>query len=675
MKPLSPADPSTIGPNRTLARLGAGGMGQVYLARTADGRLAAVKAVRRELAEDHDFVLRFAREVRTAQRVRGPFTPAVLDADPEAPVPWMATEYVPGPTLKEAVRENGPFPEPSLVVLTLGLARALQAIHAAGLMHRDLKPGNVLLSPRGPQVIDFGIARAVEGTVLTRTGQSFGTPSYTSPEQILGKGTGPASDVFSLAGIVVYAATGSPAFGRGPAVEILPRVVSEDPDLSEVPESLRPLLTRCLAKDPAERPTSDEILHELSARPLPTAEHGWLPPDVDQEIGDRHRELDRLVAAPPSGPDPVPRGRRRTLISIGGAGAALLLLAGVGLAVTRPWETVPETADTTRTEEADTVGEEDPPAGPALPGTFFGTHFSGDGDSLYVNTSEAITLWDWRTGELVETVFSAGDGERPHSFDVSADGSALAGAYEDGVVLWNDAHEEVATYTSDAPDELDLFDSVSLSADGSLLAFRERDRDGNVTVRVWDPAEDTVVWEREVGALLPVLSPDGARLLLDHGSDLPRLEVVDLDTDDTLVRFPLTELDEDDFHPVYTYAFAPGSALLGVSGATERTTVLYDLSSGEVVHEFESSGPFYGLAFTPDGSRLLAGRASDGLESGGLLWDLDTGETVLDGNSAIYKDPAVHPEEETIVVADTGRESTTLFFLDPETLRDTHRIG
>ncbi|MBR8745312.1 serine/threonine-protein kinase, partial [Nocardiopsis sp. MG754419] len=162
MRPLTSTDPARIGPHRLLSRLGAGGMGEVYLARTPSGRLAALKVAKAELAADPEFRARFAREVRTAQMVTGPFTPDVVDADPEAPAPWMATEYVPGPTLKDAVRGNGPFPEPTLRVLAVGLARALQAIHSAGLMHRDLKPSNILLSPRGPQVIDFGIARAVE---------------------------------------------------------------------------------------------------------------------------------------------------------------------------------------------------------------------------------------------------------------------------------------------------------------------------------------------------------------------------------------------------------------------------------------------------------------------------------------------------------------------------------
>lgn len=679
MKPLTSTDPVHIGPHRLLARLGAGAMGQVYLARTAQGRLAAVKAVRRELAEDTDFLIRFAREVRTAQRVRGPFTPAVLGADPDAPVPWMATEYVPGPTLSEAVRANGPFPEATLRVLVLGLAQALQAVHAAGLMHRDLKPGNILLSPRGPQVIDFGIARAVEGTVLTKTGQSFGTPSYTSPEQVLGQATSPASDVFSLAGVVVFAATGAPAFGRGRAAEVLTRVVSLEPALDEVPQSLRPLLTRCLAKEPTARPTADEIVRELSFAPLPANEQGWLPPSVHQEIDDHHRELDRVVTAPSVRSAPVER--RRVLRATGAVAGTLLLLSGVGLAIARPWEPGPgPTADATpeASAEDDTDGdattedEEDEVARTALTGTFYGIHFSGDGESLYVNSSESITRWDWREAELIETVFSGA--ERPHSFDVGAEGT-LAGAFEDEVRIWNAEHEEVATYTSRAPEDLDLFDSVSLSADGSLLAFRERDQDENVTVRVWDWSQDTVVWERRVDALRPVLAPDGSHLVLDHGSNLPRLEVLNLDTDTTVATFPRNEPGEGDPHPLYHFAFDPQSAHLGVSGSAEKTTVVLDLATGDVVHEFDSSGYPTGVAFTPDGSRLISGGGSGGIAPGGSMWDLESQEPLVSGTTVIYEQPTVHPEGETIAVVESGLEGFIVLFLDPEAQRDTHSIG
>ncbi|XKK41488.1 serine/threonine protein kinase [Nocardiopsis sp. ARC36] len=292
MQPLASDDPRHIGRHRLLSRIGAGGMGRVYLARTPDGHLRALKVVKEDLAHDTGFRDRFAREVRAARRVRGPFTPAVTDADTDADVPWMATEYVPGPTLKEAVSANGPFPGPSLLVLALGLARALETVHEAGLMHRDLKPGNILLSPRGPQVIDFGIARAVEGTVLTRTGQTFGTPAYTSPEQITGHGVSQLSDLFSLAGAVVFAASAEPPFGSGRPVDSLRRIMADEPALGAVPEGpLRDVLARCFAKDPAGRPDAAEVRGELSALPLPSAEHGWLPAPVTEQIDAREGEV------------------------------------------------------------------------------------------------------------------------------------------------------------------------------------------------------------------------------------------------------------------------------------------------------------------------------------------------------------------------------------------------
>jgi serine/threonine protein kinase len=197
IKQLRSADPVLVGPYRLLGRLGAGGMGQVYLARSQGGRLVAIKVIRPEIAEDVEFRARFAREVAAARNVSAIFTAAVVDADPEAETPWMATMYVPGPSLAEAVEPQVPLPASSVLALAAGLAEGLQAIHAAGLVHRDLKPSNVLLAEDGPRVIDFGISRARERSTLTHTGMVIGTPGFLSPEQAMGQVVGPASDVFS----------------------------------------------------------------------------------------------------------------------------------------------------------------------------------------------------------------------------------------------------------------------------------------------------------------------------------------------------------------------------------------------------------------------------------------------------------------------------------------------
>lgn len=210
MQPLGVDEPTVVGPYRLLGRLGSGGMGRVYLGRSAGGRTVAVKIVHPHFALDEEFRARFRREVEAARRVGGAYTAPVLDAGPDAPVPWVATAYAAGPSLSAAVADAGPLPEHSVRVLGAGLAEALSAVHGLDLVHRDVKPSNVLLTLDGPLLIDFGIARATDGTAsLTSTGVSVGSPGYMSPEQILGKGVTGAADVFSLGAVLAYAATGS----------------------------------------------------------------------------------------------------------------------------------------------------------------------------------------------------------------------------------------------------------------------------------------------------------------------------------------------------------------------------------------------------------------------------------------------------------------------------------
>ncbi|MCL6734496.1 serine/threonine-protein kinase [Streptomyces neyagawaensis] len=261
---LESGDPERIGRYRIVARLGAGGMGRVYLGRSPGGRAVAVKVVRADLAEDAEFRRRFAREVAAARRVNGVFTAGVVDADPEGSPPWLATAYVPGVALSEAVTAHGPWPQGPVLALGAGLAEALEAIHAVDVVHRDLKPSNILLATDGPRVIDFGISVAHEASALTRTGMVVGTPGFMSPEQLTGKPIGPASDVFSLGAVLTFAATGSGPFGAGSGHALGFRVVYEEPDLSRLPPRLRPLVASCLAKQPHRRPTVATLLAQLA---------------------------------------------------------------------------------------------------------------------------------------------------------------------------------------------------------------------------------------------------------------------------------------------------------------------------------------------------------------------------------------------------------------------------
>jgi eukaryotic-like serine/threonine-protein kinase len=283
-------DPRAVGPFRVLARLGSGGMGAVYLARSPGGRLVAVKVVHPHLAHDDGFRTRFRREVAAARRVGGFWTAAVVDADPDAPMPWLATEYVTGPTLDEAVTGAGPLPDPTLRRLGAGLAEALVAIHATGLVHRDLKPSNVLLAADGPRLIDFGIARALEQTSLTAAGTVFGTPGYAAPEQVTSGAVGPASDVFALGGVLVFAATGHGPFGTGTPVELLRRAIAGRASADGCPDWLRSLAIACLSTDPASRPRPEQIL-AATGPAAGAGGPGWLPAPVQTMIATREADL------------------------------------------------------------------------------------------------------------------------------------------------------------------------------------------------------------------------------------------------------------------------------------------------------------------------------------------------------------------------------------------------
>jgi hypothetical protein len=271
---LRAGDPRRVGPYRLLGRLGCGGMGSVFLGRPGAGSLAAVKVIRADLAGDPGFRARFDQEVAAAGRVSGQFTAALADADTGGPVPWLATSYVPGPSLSELVRTHGALPLSSVLVLGAGLAGALAEIHAADLVHRDLKPSNVLVAADGPRVIDFGISRAAGATSLTLAGMVMGSPGFMSPEQAQGGPVGPASDVFSLGTLLAFAATGCGPFGAGSMAALLYRVVYGQPSTDGLPGWLRPLVERCLARDPGERPSPAELQAELgAARPA----GDWLP--------------------------------------------------------------------------------------------------------------------------------------------------------------------------------------------------------------------------------------------------------------------------------------------------------------------------------------------------------------------------------------------------------------
>lgn len=333
-EPLQESDPFEIGGYRLLASLGAGGMGQVYLSFTPGGRAVAIKTVRRELAADLEFRRRFTLEVRAAQRVNGIHIAPLIDEGAEAPVPWLATVYVPGPSLAEAVQLTGPLPVPLVRTIVVAIARALTAIHEAGLVHRDLKPANVILGPEGPRVIDFGVVRAADASGLSRSGVQIGTPQYMSPEQVQGDPVAPAADVFALGSLAYHVATGQPTFGEGSGVTIVYRIIEQEPSLDGCPSELLPLIRACLAKDPARRPTPAEIISAWGEE-----SPGGVPSEIGRAIAERGRALASVATSPRPAPIPhatlptrsvVSGTRRPWLLALG----ALLLVAGVAIGVT-----------------------------------------------------------------------------------------------------------------------------------------------------------------------------------------------------------------------------------------------------------------------------------------------------------------------------------------------------
>ncbi|GAA0321694.1 PQQ-binding-like beta-propeller repeat protein [Actinoallomurus spadix] len=526
MQSLQPGDLEHVGQYRLLARLGAGGMGVVYLARSPGARLAALKLIRREFAADGDFRERFRREIAAARRVSGLYTAPVLDSDVDAPQPWFAAGYVPAPALDEALAALGVMPEPAVRALGAGLTEALQAIHGAGLVHRDLKPGNILLAEDGPKIIDFGIAKVTDATQLTGTGDMVGTLAYMAPEQIAGGGhAGPAADVFSLAGVLVYAATGAKPFGERDSTALLYEVMYGEPRLDEVPESLRGLLAACLRKEPARRPGLATVLAALT----PADPRALISPALRREVAARETEANRVSSEPVVAPPPLPRiddtdagapGRRRVLGLV-----AAVAVAGIG-AGTTAWSLTRGNSKAAKPAPRGTaLATAPPPAWTFTPPKPFST-------STSLLVAGGVVLWGGDDGTYG---VDAGSGRRRWAPDIAlASSDAVHGSTlitdgegkddEDRSLILIDVPTGRTTKFPMPHGTLLL--SVFGVAGDTLLLETESTSDDSVDPTVWavDLASGKILWRRPISDVDVCGAVDGTSLYLNSKPTLIALD-------------------------------------------------------------------------------------------------------------------------------------------------------
>ncbi|GAA2517116.1 protein kinase domain-containing protein [Streptomyces gobitricini] len=436
MIPLSTGDPLRLGPYRILGTLGEGGMGKVYFGRDNAGRTAAVKVLRPELSHDLHLAQRFVREAATAQAVTSPGVARVLGSQVEGGRPWIAAEFLAGPTLEEAIETFGPLDEAGLRALAAALARTLRDIHAAGLVHRDLKPSNVVLTSAGPRVIDFGIARPEHGMTLTTTGQIPVTPGYGAPEQVLGQRVGPAADVFSLGALLAYAASGVRAYDGPHVAGVQYQVVHGEPDLRYVPEGARALLFPCLAKEPAQRPLPAQLVQAFA--PPRGADRAWRRGPLAEEIGRREEAAKSVASALQRTSDTTPT-RRRLLASLTGGSVAL------GVASAGAWWKLREPA---------------PPKKPVIPAAA-----ERPVAAMLKPDEELAPLWGPISGPDIRT--PAPLPVRDVVVFGSADGGLAAHRVTDGKQKWTASDARTSAGVLTAADRLVL----AADAAGSLCAF------------------------------------------------------------------------------------------------------------------------------------------------------------------------------------------------------------
>ncbi|MGW1953925.1 outer membrane protein assembly factor BamB family protein [Streptomyces sp. NPDC001920] len=620
---LTQHDPRRIGPFEVLGRLGAGGMGLVYLARSASGRRVAIKTVRTELAEDQLFRVRFTREVEAARAVSGFYTAAVVDADPRAAVPWLATAYVPAPSLEEIVNECGPLPAQAVRWLAAGVAEALQSIHGAGLVHRDLKPSNVLVVEDGPRVIDFGIASGVSNTRLTMTNVAVGTPAYMSPEQAKdSRSVTGASDVFSLGSMLVFAATGHPPFHGANPVETVFMLLREGPDLEGLPDELRPLIESCMQMDPTARPNPADLQAQLAPHLFGSGSDdsgtasAWLPeravgliesrrggrPAAKPSTGGRSGgRIAAPVPPPPSrdpvvpGPQPAPVGAPDTG-PVRLAGAAVPIGPGPRVADVRAvaMQAPPPEAGLVAswTKPRPGVNGADPAVGPAVPSP----------PPLPPETAAGWRPWRFRmSNDVWGTPSVADDLVYVTSFEVHAlDVATGRRRFKTRDVAWSMAVADGRIHASDGPTLFALdcregADLWRLQTDAWVYSLKA-ERGTVVTgtrgggVQGWEASNGQKLWEI-TGAQTDFESPEAGPALYDGTVYVwqdARLRALDARTGDERWSYPIGDAASCGGVPVRV-AQAP-DGFVYVSAGTR--VLALDVASGHVRWHFEAPAVF-----------------------------------------------------------------------------------
>ncbi|MFG2085508.1 WD40 repeat domain-containing serine/threonine protein kinase [Spirillospora sp. NPDC048824] len=659
MTPLRPDDPRTIGPYRLGARLGEGGMGQVFLGESPGGRQVAVKLIRPEHAGDARFRERFAREVEAARRVGGFHTAQVVDADPAAATPWMATAFVPGASLRDEVIRGGPLPPDRVRTLGAALAEGLAAIHACGLVHRDLKPGNVIISPDGPRIIDFGIARAADAAPMTSDGAVIGTYAFMAPEQVLGDQAESPCDVFALGCVLAFAATGRSPFDATTIPAIVHRVLEEEPRLDGVADDLRTLVTACLAKDPAARPATSAILEHLAdpaGNPLPDATaHAAVPaPPAAPDAPTRLRGTMAVTKAEGVGDvtSPSTPGSRvsRRAVVLGAAGAAaaamtavpaVLLLRGDGDEEPPPANAAAPAPDAPLAPFATLSGHE---AGIEEVAISRDGRFAA---SVSLN-DEKVFIWDVGRRARHRTLRVEG-GAAAVAF--SRDGRRLAtGNMSASATVWDVATgRRIRTF----PVEAFNVGSVDFSPDGRILAA------GNPDVRLWDVRTGRLVagFDREASGVRCVrFSRDGkiVAAACDGAGDSGNRGAVWMWNAATRRRIGVLRSPEG---AMSSLAFAPDGRTVATSCKSAEVTV-WNVASGKIVASLPGhAARITQVAFSADGT-LVSGSQDREIR----VWDVAArrATAVLSGLNGLVSSVAISGDGTTVAAGSGVSGETTV---------------